>query len=163
MYIKFLQIFTLGALTLILIGAGCTPSLEARVSQYEDERKICIEEKRSSANLTLNGQTRMWDESDQNKAEYSCSTVDLARKYYQQDPEGIIELCVRTKLIGMYTYENGLGGSLTSQELEQHHARGTFTDVTMDSQGNVTIGDATLENWQGLCKSVIERMVDESN
>lgn len=62
-YIRFLPIFTLGALTLTLIGAGCTKSLEARVSQYEDERKVCIEERRSaSPAITFNGLTRPWDE-----------------------------------------------------------------------------------------------------
>ncbi len=157
---KLLRIFTLGALTLTLIGAGCTKSLEARVSQYEDERKVCIEEKRSSADLTFNGQTRTWDESDQNKAEYVCSTVDLAKKYYQQDPEGIVELCVRTEKIGMYTRENGLGGSLTRDVLEQIQTTESFSDITIDSQGKVTIGDTTLENWRGLCKTVIEGVIE---
>ncbi|MEK7632172.1 MAG: hypothetical protein AAB473_00075 [Patescibacteria group bacterium] len=158
---KFFPIFTLGALTLTLVGAGCMKSLEARVSQYEDERKVCVEEKRSaSPTITFNGLTRPWDEGDDFTAEYRCSTVDLAKKYYQQDPEGVIELCVRTKQIGMYTYEKGLGGSLTSKELEQLHTSETFADITMDSQGKVTIGDTTLENWRGLCKTVIEGVIE---
>lgn len=126
---------------------------------YEAERKVCIEERRASTDLTFEGQTRTWDGADQNQAEYACSTVDLAKKYYSEDPEGIIELCVRTGLVGMYTYENGLG-SVTRKQLEELHAAGTFTDVTMDDQGNVTIGDATLEQWRGLCKDVIENVVN---
>ena len=159
---KIFFILSLGVLTLTFIGAGCTKSLEARVSQYEDERKVCIEEKRSaSPTITFNGLTRPWDEGDDFKAEYVCSTVDLAKKYYQQDPEGIVELCVRTKTIGMYTREKGLGGSLTRDVLEEIQTTESFSDITIDSQGKVTIGDATLENWQGLCKSVIEGVVNK--
>jgi len=157
---KFLSILTLGALTLTLVGAGCSKSLEARVSQYQDERKVCIEESKSSANLTSNGQTRTWDNSDESTAEYKCSTVDLAKKYYQQDPEGIIELCVRTKLIGMYTHEKGLGGELTPETLEQLQTSESFSDITIDSDGKVTIGDTTLENWRSLCKDVIEGVIE---
>jgi len=159
---KFLPIFTLGALALTLIGAGCSKPLETRISQYEDERKVCIEERKSSANLTLNGQTRTWDSGDESAAEYKCSTVDLAKKYYQQDPEGIIELCVRTKLIGIYTKEKGLGGDLTAETLEQLQASGSFSDITINSEGKVTIGDATLENWRGLCRDVIEGVVEKA-
>lgn len=159
---KFLPICALGALALTLIGAGCTKSLEARVSQYEDERKICIEERKSSANLTFNGQTRTWNSGDESTAEYKCSTVDLAKKYYQQDPEGIIELCVRTKLIGMYTEEKGLGGGLTPEALAQLQTSESFSDITIDSEGKVTIGDATLENWHSLCKDVIEGVIERA-
>lgn len=156
---QFFPLLALGALTLTLIGAGCTKSLEARVSQYEDERKVCIEEKRTSADLTFNGLTRTWDSSDETKAEYSCSTVDLAKKYYQQDPEGIIELCVRTKLVGMYTREEGLGAGLTLDKLEQLQTSESFSDITIDSQGKVTIGNTTLENWREGCKIVIEGVI----
>lgn len=159
---KLISIFTLGALSLTLIGAGCTKSLEARVSQYQDERKVCIEERKSSANLAFNGQTRTWDSSDENAAEYRCSTVDLAKKYYQQDPEGIIELCVRTKLVGMYTYEKGLGGDLTPETLEEIQTSESFSDITFNSEGKVTIGAVTLENWRGLCKDVIEGVVERA-
>lgn len=157
---KFLPVLVLGGFILTLIGAGCLKSLEARVSQYEDERKVCIEEKRSaSPTITFNDLTRPWDEGDDFNAEYECSTVDLAKKYYQQDPEGIIELCVRTKQIGMYTYEKGIGGALTRDVLEQIQTSESFTDITMDTEGKVTIGDATMENWRGLCKVVIEGVV----
>ncbi len=154
--------FVLCMLTFTLVGAGCEKSLDARVSQYEDERKVCIEEERSAnPTITLNGLTRPWDDGDDFKAEYRCSTVDLAKKYYAEDPEGIIELCVRTKQIGMYTAEKGLGGSLTSAGLEQLHTSESFADITMDAQGNVTIGDATLENWRGICEEVIEGVLEK--
>lgn len=156
---KSFPYLALSALTLTLIGAGCAKSLEARVSQYEDERKICIDEKKSSANLIFNGQTRTWDSSDQIKAEYSCSTVDLATKYYQQDPEGIIELCVRTKMVGMYTYEEGFGTGLTLDKLEQLQTSESFSDVTIDSQGKIMIGDTTLKNWREGCRIVIEGVI----
>lgn len=159
---KPLPTLALSALTLTLIGTGCAKSLEARVSQYEDERKICIEERKSSANLTLNGQTRTWDGGDDSTAEYKCSTVDLAKKYYQQDPEGIIELCVRTKLIGMYTDEKGLGGGLTPEALAQLQTSESFSDITIDSEGKITIGAATLESWRGLCKDVIEGVIERA-
>ncbi len=155
-------LFGLGAV-ILFAGAGCSnvKSLEERLTGYEAERKICIEEKRSSADLTLNGQVRTWDGSDENTAEYACSTVDLAKKYYAEDPEGIIELCVRTELVGNYTYEGGLGGAFTKSQLEQLHQSGDFLDVTMDEQGTITIGDATMENWRGLCKDVIENVLGE--
>lgn len=148
--------------TFLLTGAGCmknTPSLEDRLTTYEAERKVCVQERRDSFDLSYKGQSAEWDEYEQQKAEYACSTVDLAKKYYAEDPEGIVELCVRTEQIGNYTYEKGLGGAFTKSELDQLHQAGTFADVTMDERGMVTIGDDTLENWRGLCRDVIENVV----
>lgn len=159
---KFIPILSLSTLTLALIGAGCSKSLETRVSQYQNERKVCIEQRKSTADLTLNGQARTWNSSDENAAEYKCSTVDLAKKYYRQDPEGIVELCVRTNLIGMYTEEKGLGGSLTPETLEQIQTSDSLSDITIDPDGKVTIGNTTLENWRGLCKDVIEGVVERA-
>lgn len=155
---KSLVLLPLAAL--FLVGAGCNQSLDERLTAYEAERKICIQEKRDLFSSSYDGQAAEWDEYEQQKAEYQCSTVDLAKKYYSEDPEGIIELCVRTEQVGNYTYEEGLGGAFTRSEIEQLHESGSFVDITMDERGRVTIGEETLENWRGLCESVIKNVLN---
>ncbi|MFH1253700.1 MAG: hypothetical protein V1664_05250 [Candidatus Uhrbacteria bacterium] len=159
---KFFSII-LFSVVFILLGFGCSKplSLEERLAQYEIERTACIEEEKASFNSTINGQKAEWTEYEQNRAEYSCSTVDLANKYYKQDPEGIIELCVRTKNVGNYTSDKGLGGSITDKKLEELHNAGMFSDITIDSSGKVTIGEGTLKKWHDLCQMVIENVVSE--
>lgn len=155
---KFFSIVFFGVL-LVLFGFGCSKTLDERLVQYEAERLTCIEKKQEDFDLTFNGQKAEWSEYERQTAEYSCSTVDLAKKYYRQDPEGIIELCVRTNQVGDYTSDKGLGGAFRDKELEILHSSGMFLDVTIDSLGKVIVGESTLENWRGLCKSVIENVV----
>jgi hypothetical protein len=143
----------------LIMGAGClsAPTLENRLEAYQVEREQCIAEKQAAYALSpLAEQGLAWDSSQEIQAEFRCSTVDLATKYYAEDPEGIIELCVRTERIGGYTSERGLGGSWSAVELERLHSTGSFLDVTMDEEQNVSVGEETLEIWRDLCAMSIE-------
>lgn len=147
-YINADKTFTL---TILRDGEEKTITLvkEGSFLAYEAERDACIAGK----------QEEDWDNYDRQKAEYVCSTVDLGKKYYAEDPTGIVNLCVYTSLIGNYTKGKGLAGALSESDLAELHTEGTFLDVTMDDQGVITVGEDTLENWRGICQSAIENVV----
>ena len=135
------------------------PSLNVRLSGYIDERDGCIAQRRSDTTSSGRG----WDEWDRAEAEYRCSTVDLARKYFAEDPEGIIELCVHTAMIGEYTRDGGLGGNIDKDLIDFQHESGAWMDVTMDDAGNIKIGAETMNDWREMCKLVIDGVMERTS
>lgn len=141
--IDMLTLFRSVALLAVLLmtGAGCAGqgSLESRVAGYMEERKECVDAARASFDLVIDGHVIEWDQSRENAEEYRCSTVDLARKYYAEDPEGMVELCVRTNHISGYTDR---------------------LDDSASAAAGRTPNEEELADLRALCESVIVRMVE---
>ena len=132
-------------------------ALDLRVQEYEIEREGCIEARISTTSEEAN---RIESETYlRNAAEYRCSTVELAKKYYAEDREGVTELCVRTHNISGYTKEDGYFASIGREELDMMQSGGLMVGVGITKDGIVRVDDETHEQWSELCRTVIDGVI----
>lgn len=124
-------------------------SLDARLAQYQAERERCVTERLKELEGTPQA-------GENYGAEYHCTIKVMAPKYYEKDPEGMTELCVRLYQVSGYTKEGGFYGNLTREELEKSHELGFQKGVTMDASGRVQYDEATSRGWRTTCKGLIE-------
>ncbi len=142
------------------MGQGCildttqdsTPTSAAPATTgweaYLDERDACVE----TTHQEYIAKGRDWDQSRINNAEYQCSTGELAYKYYATDPQGIIDLCVRTRYVSGYTREGGIEGSTTPEEAE-------FMEWVDNGDGTYSPGPEKFASWSKFCTTIIENNI----
>lgn len=112
-----------------------TQSIEIQIASYLDEREQCIQE----------GAT-----------DYYCSTIVLADKYYDQDPDGITNLCVLTENLTGYIRGIGILAEETPETIEEMHAYGLAESYWFDDQGNAQMEKEAFDRQKEFCAGVIE-------
>lgn len=130
-----------------------TKTLEERLGEYLAEREVC-----TAARLKeLVGTPQ---EGENYGAEYHCTVKVMAPKYYEKDPEGITELCVRLYQISGWNKEGGYYADLTREDLQTRHDLGFQLGVTMDAAGKVSYNQETSQGWRKTCTGLIELNIE---
>jgi hypothetical protein len=137
---KFISTFTDSAEP----GMADLAHYEELASKYFEEREACF----------LNESEDVQDE-----YEYRCSIVDLGVKYYDQDPEGAISLCLFTEKILLYKQGEGILTKIPKEDFPDYQIIETFAQYSINKHGNYQITQEGFDKQWEFCKNKIENSI----